>query len=93
MKRKTVWIVRWITLCANLHNFVIEQNDEWTAEDFGDDIPIANEERVHIPMHDPQRFHTRRATLAISTALLNEVMDHAISHHINAGTFAAMGRE
>lgn len=55
MNPKTVWIVRWITLCAYLHNFVIEQNDEWTAEDADDDIPIGDDERVTPPLHVPRQ--------------------------------------
>lgn len=42
--KDNIWIVRWINLCARLHKYVMDQNDDWTAEDAGDDIPIVTDE-------------------------------------------------
>lgn len=32
-KKDFEWTMRWINMCARLHNYVIDMNDEWTDED------------------------------------------------------------
>lgn len=88
-----VWIVKWITVCAKLHNFVLSQNDPWSEDDVADQLPLQEDE---VPSDAPPpgpRDSSRRTTTAISTALLREVVATAISHHRGIGTFASMGRQ
>lgn len=95
-KKDSLWIVKWIGICALLHNFVIQQNDPWTEED--DEDPHAAAPEAGNPvrpaaMPAANEAYTRRDATAVSAALLVRVMDHAIAHHREAGTFEALGRE
>lgn len=89
--------MKWIGLCAKLHNFVIDQNDLWTEEDAAEDNDMADDEVAqnappHLPPSDLPPNDTRRGAATASIALHARVVAHAIAHHRAAGTFVNLGR-
>lgn len=73
------FMVRWISLAARLHNFVISQNDHWTTEDEELDghsqVGPSELQTEQTPSQGP----SRREVASVGNALLAEVMEEALN--------------
>ncbi|CAM6125032.1 unnamed protein product [Calypogeia fissa] len=91
-RKDSVWMVRWITLCAKLHNYVISENDDWTAADLAADVGHQADGEPDVEPSeaadgvDAGRV-SHRALVAAGSRLLLRVMDTALAHHRQPGEF------
>lgn len=69
------WLIRWITVCAKLHNFVIRLKDPWTDDD---KVIELDEPYDILAGHQPT---SRCVTAAMGAALLDRVMAFALNFH------------
>lgn len=80
-KRDSAWIMRWINMCAKLHNFVASMKDECTELD--DTIDLEADD----PAPGPEIPLSRAAQGAAGLALLRRVMDGALEFNRRPGGF------
>lgn len=80
-KLESEWMIRWITLCAKLHNFVLRMKDPWT-----DDDDVIELDLVHDHPPDIER-PSRHVTAAVGAALLESVMEIALNFNQACGGF------
>ncbi|CAM6082673.1 unnamed protein product [Calypogeia fissa] len=82
-KEEHVWVVRWIVMCARLHNFVLSQNDIWTEQDqeiILDNDAASDEEEMHtLPRNINATPQLESMTLQAS------IMDYALQFHRQPG--------
>lgn len=91
-KVDNVFLVRWIVMCARLHNFVINRNDLWTSED--EDITLDNGDSEDDMGDLPTRRTGRNGRPQPQHHYLqNTIMEYALQFHKEPGGCLHVGSQ
>jgi DDE superfamily endonuclease len=80
--KDSIWMCRWVGVCARLHNFVMGQNDMWSDQDMAhdpnEDEPT-EEDSVCVRLRRPHRSRN------LGRILQRQVMQHTLAFNRQPG--------
>jgi hypothetical protein len=79
-KEDSAWMIRWIVLCARLHNYVLSQSDVWTEDD--EPIILEGEDEHERGYMDTSGQHSLNLPAG---SLLQSVVQFSLAFHKEPG--------